>query len=1001
MRTVVFPNANNTTFRSGFIKLTAYGSEWDQAVIEGNTAQLVDKLKQTTRQAAPDNPAVGLDYLKSAVKNMQIERSKMHGTLKFIGILPLPLAVRDQMSVDWASTASAFIDGAYGKIKAAGIGEASTYATATKVLDTAGNWAADNLGLDFARNGGTAMLDKGTDLIGLGSQLNGITEWINNGGAYLAKSVAESPAAQAYMKPGAGTKQILGMKSEQSLMTFHNEAAALNGTRQVIFDPGYWQSFQGVSPRGFTLTWDIIPENHEEAISGLELCARIREFSLPQSVSGVELLSPCYWQLDWSNEYLDSQTLYSNLVIKNIEVDYAQNGEWHGSSTPKMFRITIQFEEAKAPTADIYKNGSSFIDVAVAAAGGKGGSTATSGKGGLSSGKARGGKGGSPGYDGKPGEFGKAPGTGGTTDPAGAGLGGIPGAGGSGIPSVGGVQINGTVPTNATQAAKVLTQGQKAAGAVLGGNWGPLDGMRKQAESVLGTVIDGMASNLGGAAVLTGTKWGDKAGDATGGWVEKAAGMMGIPPNIAKASGEFVNQAVDKAATAGAAVIGDAIRTGNFKDLDSRLGDAALGATIGDVTNKVGQAIGGTVIKYGEKIPGLDFDPATEALIIGAGKQMVNDAMKGDNPFKSEAIKDYGDQIVYGVVGGLVNPYLEKVEDKIEDWGNQGADAVEDFMIKMDPTLTDAQKKEKLDALKKQREERDKALAEARKKEAEEDKKKLEEERKRIIEEEKKKWDFDKTVSEEEKKQQEEYEKAKKENPDKVVPNGKTISVGDGISQYHGTFGNPRAHITDGNEARMQSGVVAAIKGLNADDLKGSEVFLSTGTLKDPRDIPANRKLIEEQLTLLTSGGACMVTVAGIPTGAKGEAESNKMLKEIVDAWAAKGFKVRFAGAPPKDWQNANLADKDLWVRKPEYTFTGCSKIGAPPYTVNTNAPKDDTKATDAVNPAADSKGTTDGKTKDPKTAGKVVLEKATEAVEKTVNDSINVLLGVTVKETK
>ena len=99
------------------------------------------------------------------------------------------------------------------------------------------------------------------------------------------------------------------------------------------------------------------------------MCARIREFSLPQSVSGVELLSPCYWWIDWSNKFLDSQTLYSNLVIDDLQIDYAQNGEWHGASTPKMFKISITFKEAKAPTADLYKNGDNFIPVGTGASG--------------------------------------------------------------------------------------------------------------------------------------------------------------------------------------------------------------------------------------------------------------------------------------------------------------------------------------------------------------------------------------------------------------------------------------------------------------------------------------------------------------------------------------------------------------------------------------------------------------------------------------------------------
>lgn len=889
MRTVVFPNANNTTFRSGYIKLSAYGSEWDQAVIEGNTAQLVEKLKNTARQAAPDNDAKGLAYLRNAVKNMQIERSKMHGTLKFIGILPLPLAVRDQMSVDWSSAPSAFIDGAYGRIKGAGIGQASTYATATTLLDSAGNYLAENVPMmGWAANGGTRALDAGANTFGLGSGNNGFVEMVNNGGAYLASSVANSPAAQAYMKPGAGTKQILGMKSDQSLMTFHNEAAALNGTRQIIFDPGYWQSFQGVNPRGFTLTWDIIPENHEEAISGLELCARIREFSLPQSVSGVELLSPCYWQIDWSNYYLDSQTLYSNLVIKNIEVDYAQNGEWHGSSTPKMFRITIQFEEAKAPTADIYKNGSSFIDVAVAASGGKGGSTAQGSKGPLTTGKARGGNAGNAGYDGAVGEFGKAPGTGGITDPAGT-IGGSTGGTGGGI-------------------LGTITQGQKVAGSILGGNWGPLDGIRQQIGNTIGGVIDNLAGTAGVLAGGTVGGIGDKTGDMVGGIISS----MGGNSDLAKAVGDFANSTIDKATAAGAKVLADAIRTGDFKDLDSRLGDAALNSVAGGLVNTVGGAIGGNIVKLAELIPGVDFDPAVEKLIEGAGKQMIADVLNGDNPFKSENLEKYGNQIINGVVGGYLNPVLEKVEDKLEDWAELAENKVEDFIL-MQSDLPPEEKERIMKERLAKRAEEAKALEEARKKEAEADAKALEEERKRIIEEEKKKWQEE---------QEAPKEPEKPRNNDPIKPNGKTIAIGDHIAQHLGTFGSQKASISDGNASRAPGAVKAAILGLNADDLKGSEVFLSTGILKDPRVNDENKKLITEQIEILTKN-ACMTTVAGVPAGSPNAEEVNKMLSEIIKTMAGNGHRVKFAGTLPENWESK---DAGSWVKSTAANFTGCSK---------------------------------------------------------------------------
>lgn len=360
-RTIVFPSKNSITYRSGFIKLTAFGSEFDQAAIEGNTSTIVEQLKNTSRVVTPDFEEGGEKYLDNAIKNMKSARSKMTGTVKFIAIMPIPLAIRDQTPVEWSPTDSSFIDGAYGKLKSAGIGQASTYAVGSQIWD---HTAGGKMGTPNATNGIQTLAN-----IGLGHGNNAGVEQIVTGSHELSKSVAQSPQVQALIKPGAGTKQILGMNSDHSLMMFHNEAAALNGTRQIIFDPGHWAEFKGVSPRGFTLTWDIIPENHEDAINGLEMCARIREFSLPQSVSGVELLSPCYWWIDWSNKFLDSQTLYSNLVIDDLQIDYAQNGEWHGASTPKMFKISITFKEAKAPTADIYKNGDNFIPVGTGASG--------------------------------------------------------------------------------------------------------------------------------------------------------------------------------------------------------------------------------------------------------------------------------------------------------------------------------------------------------------------------------------------------------------------------------------------------------------------------------------------------------------------------------------------------------------------------------------------------------------------------------------------------------
>lgn len=564
-RTIIFPSRNNITYRSGFIKLTAFGSEFDQATIEGQTERVVEDLKETQRVLTPDFNGEGLKYLRNAVENMKKERSMMSGEVKFIGILPLPLAIADTTAIEWNSSPSNFIEGAYGKIKKAGIGESSTYAAAT----TIGNKIGGYFGNDMAGTNGLKHLQNGVGPIGggFGSGNNQLVEQLINGSSELAKTVANSPAANAYLHPGEGTKKILGMNSDASLMDFHNEAAALNGTRQVIFDPGYWQSFQGVQPREFSLTWDIIPENHEDAINGLELCSRLREFSLPQSVSGVELLSPCYWRIDWSNEYLDSQTLYSNLIIRNIQLDFAQNGEWHGASTPKMFRITISFQEAKAPTSDIYKDGHNFIPVGKAVRG-----------------TSRGG--GSRGGGGNSGSNGNVN-TG--TIPGNSPFPNIPGMPPLPTPGDPGGSRDGTVWD-----------------IIRGG--GILDKIRDQLGNILGPIIDGMVNSVGG-------NLGEKLED-----ILKNIGLESL--------GDLVGDTIDDVSNEAAKILKEAIKTGDFKGIGDKLKGAVL--KVNGLSEELGEAIGGDIGNKVADLLGIDVpkDKLGEILQSISKGEITDDAMR-------------------------------------------------------------------------------------------------------------------------------------------------------------------------------------------------------------------------------------------------------------------------------------------------------------------------------------------------------------------------------------
>lgn len=925
MRTIVFPSRNNTTYRSGYIKLTAIGSEFDQTAIEGHTNTVVDKLKSTQRHTAPDFDGVGLAYLENAMENMRAERSKMTGQPKFIAILPLPLSVRDATAVEWNSSPSSFIDGAYGKIKNTGVGSSNMAAMINNGGNMLGNYLSENS--EIARGLG-ASSSLGSDIVGwlsdkgVDQATNPISEFVLTGSTELSKAVANSPAAMARKMPGRGSSAVLGMQSESSLMNFHNEAAALNGVRQVIYDPGYWQSFQGVNPRQFTLSWDIIPENHEDAINGLEMCARIREFSLPQSVSGVELLSPCYWQVDWSNKYLDSQTLYSSLIINNIEVSYAEQGEWNGASTPKMFKISITFSEAKAPTADIYKNGDSSIDIKVANNGGGSGSQSTSSKGGLRSGRARGGKAGKPGYDGAVGTFGKAPGTFGS-----GGIGGILGGIGGG------------------------TLGDKIGGIIGSGKLGPLSGIAGQIGGALGKTIDGVANVVGGV-VSGGVKgYGDLLGDKVGGLIGGA-----ISGNIGKVLGDVVDNAIDDIASSAGKVLKDAITTGDFKDLDKKLGKAAEASALGTVAGAVTEVVGGKIVNKLEEYYGKDLNDDVIKDVVGS---LVSGAI-GDNK-GVQAIADKIEKESAGWVGGatealfgiFAEPWLVKVEDKAEDIITKTDRKVEDLINTQG--MTDVQKadyykrkeqeRKEQDALKaKQREEERKAKEEALRKEAERIQKANEEiltSKKNVENQVRKNAEAD--VKNQNagtngtptnppsdlpgSKPKEPVDNTAKVNEDKRLNTmGNRIAVGDSFAKGMGLY-NPSVTHKLGVQGRSPAEVYTVVRSINKSLIEKSEVWLSTGTAS--RIDSDNTSTIRNQLQYLVDAKPCAIIVAGVSEiqGSNATAAlANRRIENAVNEFKAKGHPVIFTGAvSAADTLNDNIHPKNSWYMKAGVNFTGCS----------------------------------------------------------------------------
>ena len=344
--------------------LMAFANDYSLKDIAGAVNSTLEEKQKNTKAKARAKTFNGdaSAYLANARANNRRFR-KIPGTkLAFTAILPMPLGIGETTAIDWNSSPSGFNQQIVGAAYQAGSGWATYLKSGGTVneniqgaLDMAKDLTAKAVesaasavpGAEGVMNAGGRFVGDLVDASVLGSNVIAGTFLGDNS---MHQAALGSVAGGIVTRPSKKMMQLQG-----PLMDYAREAAALNGRRQIINDPGFWQNFQGVNPRSFTLRWTIIPENHEDAMNGLALCARLKEFSLPEAVSEVELLSPHYWQIQFSNPLVQSQLLYNNLVIKNINITFMENGEVHLSGTPKKFDIEITFEEAKSPTAEVYK----------------------------------------------------------------------------------------------------------------------------------------------------------------------------------------------------------------------------------------------------------------------------------------------------------------------------------------------------------------------------------------------------------------------------------------------------------------------------------------------------------------------------------------------------------------------------------------------------------------------------------------------------------------------
>lgn len=136
--------------------------------------------------------------------------------------------------------------------------------------------------------------------------------------------------------------------------------AALNefGVRKAIIDPGYFQNYNGSTPRSFTMAYTLVPQSQKEAQTIKDIILWFKQYSSPTFVPNTPLMgAPFIFNISFAgNQYITDMFKMDKCVLTGISVDYASDGSFmlYKDGFPKQIGLTLNFAEAELKYAQDY-----------------------------------------------------------------------------------------------------------------------------------------------------------------------------------------------------------------------------------------------------------------------------------------------------------------------------------------------------------------------------------------------------------------------------------------------------------------------------------------------------------------------------------------------------------------------------------------------------------------------------------------------------------------------
>ena len=130
------------------------------------------------------------------------------------------------------------------------------------------------------------------------------------------------------------------------------------GVRKAVVDPGYFQNYNGSTPRSFTMAYTLVPQSQKEAQTIKDIILWFKQYSSPTFVSKTPLMgAPFVFTISFAgNQYISDMFKMDKCVLTGISVDYASDGSFmlYKDGFPKQIGLALNFAEVELKYAQDY-----------------------------------------------------------------------------------------------------------------------------------------------------------------------------------------------------------------------------------------------------------------------------------------------------------------------------------------------------------------------------------------------------------------------------------------------------------------------------------------------------------------------------------------------------------------------------------------------------------------------------------------------------------------------